>query len=98
LKKKYYQYWKTTLDLIWIVKLKIIVIIIIIIINKKKLKYNYYYWRKTKFKKKGLKNIRIWVDKLNIIVWSAVAARLETLGFGVAIRPNTFDFIYFLWK
>jgi hypothetical protein len=36
LKKNYYQYWKTTIDLIWSVKLKII-IIIIIIINFKKL-------------------------------------------------------------
>jgi hypothetical protein len=52
--------------------------------------------KKNQIKKKRLKNIRIWVDKLNIIVWSVVAARLEALGFGIAIRPNTFDFIYFL--
>jgi hypothetical protein len=32
--KKYYEYWKIILDLIWKLKLEIIIIIVIIIINK----------------------------------------------------------------
>jgi len=38
--KKYYYYWKTTINLIWRVKLKIIVIIVIINIIINKIKKN----------------------------------------------------------
>jgi hypothetical protein len=43
---------------------------------------------KPNFFKKRIKNIRILVDKFN---------RLETLGFGIAARPNTFGLIVFVY-
>jgi hypothetical protein len=64
------------------VKLKII--IVIVIINKFK-KYYYYYWRKPIIVFKRLKNIRIWTNKWNIIIYiiniiirSSIAVRLNT--------------------
>jgi hypothetical protein len=58
--------------------------------------------KKNQFKKKRLKNKRIWTKKLNIIIYiiniiigSGVETRLKALGSGVAARPNSFGLIFF---
>jgi hypothetical protein len=51
--------------------------------------------KKNPFKKKRLKNIRIWTNKLNIIIGFGFEAKLKALGSGVAARPNNFGLIFF---
>jgi hypothetical protein len=58
--------------------------------------------KKNHFLKKKLKNIRIWANKLNIIIYiiniivgSGVTTKFEALGSDVATKPNTFWLIFF---
>jgi len=85
--KHYYQYWKTTIDLM---KCKII----IIILNLKKLllllkKKHNFLWKIKKIKNLTDK-LNIIINILNIIVGFGVAARRNVLGFAVAAKHNTF--------
>jgi len=86
--KHYYQYWKTTIDLM---KCKII---IIIILNFKKLllllkKKNNFLWKIKKIKNLADK-LNIIINILNIIVGFGVAARRNVLRFAVVAKHNTF--------